>query len=105
MMPCVVVSKHIRDGKYDRMILPRPLVPISSESIGHLPGTVDQKVFRCLYMYDFRPFPNKIETVPLGYIRGSTWDNSWIIADEMQNSSPAQMKSVLTRLGQNSNLI
>jgi phosphate starvation-inducible PhoH-like protein len=45
-----------------------------------------------------------IEIAPLGYMRGRTFKNSWIIADEMQNSTVSQMKMLLTRLGENSRL-
>jgi phosphate starvation-inducible PhoH-like protein len=47
----------------------------------------------------------QIEIAPLGYMRGRTFKNAWIVADEMQNSTVAQMKMLLTRLGENSRLI
>jgi len=47
----------------------------------------------------------QIEIAPLGYMRGRTFKNSWIVADEMQNSTVSQMKMLLTRLGENSRLI
>ena len=47
---------------------------------------------------------NKIEIVPLGFMRGRTFKNSFIIADEMQNSSPTQMLMLLTRIGENSKM-
>jgi phosphate starvation-inducible PhoH-like protein len=46
-----------------------------------------------------------IEIAPLGYMRGRTFKNTWIVADEMQNSTISQMKMLLTRLGENSRLI
>jgi phosphate starvation-inducible PhoH-like protein len=46
-----------------------------------------------------------IEIAPLGYMRGRTFKNCWIVADEMQNSTLAQMKMLMTRLGENSRLI
>jgi hypothetical protein len=46
-----------------------------------------------------------IEIAPLGYMRGRTFKNCWIVADEMQNSSVSQMKMLLTRLGENSRLV
>ena len=46
-----------------------------------------------------------VEFVPLGHMRGKTWNNSIIIADEMQNSSVNQMKTLLTRVGENSMLV
>jgi len=47
----------------------------------------------------------KIEICPLAYMRGRTFDNAWIIGDEMQNSTPSQMKMLLTRIGEGSKMI
>jgi phosphate starvation-inducible PhoH-like protein len=47
----------------------------------------------------------KIEVCPLAYMRGRTFDDAWIIGDEMQNSTPSQMKMLLTRIGFNSKLV
>jgi phosphate starvation-inducible PhoH-like protein len=48
---------------------------------------------------------NSIETIPLGFMRGCTFKNAFIFADEMQNSSPLQMKMLLTRIGNNSKVV
>ena len=48
---------------------------------------------------------NKIEIAPLGFMRGRTFKNSFIIADEMQNSTPTQMLMLLTRIGENSKMV
>jgi phosphate starvation-inducible PhoH-like protein len=48
---------------------------------------------------------NTIEISPLAYMRGRTFKNSWIIADEMQNATPSQMKMLLTRLGEGSKMV
>lgn len=48
---------------------------------------------------------NVIEIAPLAYMRGRTFKNSWIIADEMQNATPSQMKMLLTRIGEGSKII
>ena len=47
----------------------------------------------------------KIEIVPIGFMRGRTFTDTYVIADEMQNSSPGQMKMILTRLGENSKIV
>ena len=52
------------------------------------------------YLYEQR-----IEVAPLAYMRGRTFDNAWIIGDEMQNSTPSQMKMLLTRIGEGSKMI
>jgi phosphate starvation-inducible PhoH-like protein len=49
--------------------------------------------------------PSAVEICPLAYMRGRTFDNCWIIADEMQNSTPGQMKMLLTRVGKNTKLV
>jgi phosphate starvation-inducible PhoH-like protein len=46
-----------------------------------------------------------MEIAPLGFMRGRTFKNTWIVADEMQNSTPSQMKMLLTRLGENSKMV
>ena len=51
-------------------------------------------------MYD-----RQIEICPLAYMRGRTFDNAWIIGDEMQNSTPSQMKMLLTRIGEDSKMV
>ena len=47
----------------------------------------------------------QIEICPLAYMRGRTFDNAWVIADEMQNSTPSQMKMLLTRIGEGSKMV
>ena len=95
-----------------RVLLTRPIVA-ADESIGYLPGDVDNKMEPWTKpMYDiFGKYLTKnqmdrhITIEPLGYMRGRTFSNSIIIADEMQNSTPNQMKMLLTRLGDNSKMI
>jgi phosphate starvation-inducible PhoH-like protein len=111
MLACNAARKRMDDpdDKLDRLILTRPLVTVNNESIGYLPGTVDAKMQPwvdtfSVYLDDSAM---RIDScfVPLGFIRGTTWDNSLIIADEMQNSTKQQMLTLLTRIGFNSKLI
>jgi phosphate starvation-inducible PhoH-like protein len=88
------------------------------EELGFLPGTLEEKMapwIRPIYdiLYNFIT-PKEvvammeekiIEIAPLGFMRGRTFKNSWIVADEMQNSTISQMKMLLTRLGENSRLV
>lgn len=104
-------------GKIDKLIFTRPSVTVD-EDLGYLPGTLEEKmapwirpIYDILYLF-ISPMEvtqlieNKlIEIAPLGYMRGRTFKNCWIIADEMQNSTPTQMKMLLTRLGENSKLV
>ncbi len=100
-----------KDHKVSRIILTRPAVE-AGERLGFLPGDLQEKVdpyLRPLYdaLWDvlgidaFRRFVDKglIEIAPLAYMRGRTLDDSFIILDEAQNTTPEQMKMFLTRLG------
>jgi phosphate starvation-inducible PhoH-like protein len=104
-------------GVYDKLIFTRPSVSVDEE-LGFLPGTMEEKMapwVRPIYdvLYQFVS-PREvqilmeekiIEIAPLGYMRGRTFKNAWIVADEMQNSTVSQMKMLLTRLGENSRLV
>lgn len=104
-------------GTYEKLIFTRPSVSVD-EDLGYLPGTLEEKMapwVRPIYdiLYQFIS-PKEvtslmeekiIEISPLGYMRGRTFKNCWIVADEMQNSTISQMKMLLTRLGENSRLI
>jgi phosphate starvation-inducible PhoH-like protein len=104
-------------GVYEKLIFTRPSVSVD-EDLGYLPGTLEEKMapwVRPIYdiLYQFitpkevtQLIEDKIiEISPLGYMRGRTFKNCWIVADEMQNSSISQMKMLLTRIGENSRLI
>lgn len=104
-------------GTYEKLIFTRPSVSVD-EDLGYLPGTLEEKmapwvrpIYDVLYNFVSPKEVNMmmeekiIEIAPLGYMRGRTFKNCWIVADEMQNSSVSQMKMLLTRLGENSRLI
>lgn len=101
----------------DRIVLTRPAVE-AGEKLGFLPGDLQHKVdpyLRPLYdslyeMMGFDAYQNylekgMIEVVPLAYMRGRTLDNSFIIMDEAQNTTPEQMKMFLTRIGFGSKVV
>jgi phosphate starvation-inducible PhoH-like protein len=104
-------------GNYEKLIFTRPSVSVD-EDLGYLPGTLEEKMapwIRPIYdiLYNFIT-PKEllvlieekiIEISPLGFMRGRTFKNCWIVADEMQNSTVSQMKMLLTRLGENSRLV
>ena len=110
--------RAFRDEQVSRIILTRPAVE-AGEKLGFLPGDLQDKVdpyLRPLYdaMFDMMgPAENfqrnmekgTIEVAPLAYMRGRTLDDSFIILDEAQNTTPEQMKMFLTRLGFNSKAI
>jgi phosphate starvation-inducible PhoH-like protein len=101
----------------NRIILTRPAVE-AGESLGYLPGTLSEKIdpyLRPLYdalhdMIDPETIPKlmaagTIEVAPLAYMRGRTLNDSFIILDEAQNTTPEQMKMFLTRLGFGSKIV
>ena len=106
-----------REKKVNRIILTRPAIE-AGEKLGFLPGDLQSKVdpyLRPLYdgLYDmigpeaFQRYMERgtIEVAPLAYMRGRTLDDSFIILDEAQNTTPEQMKMFLTRLGFNSKAV
>ena len=108
---------HFMTGQYEKLIFTRPSVSVD-EDLGYLPGTLEEKMapwVRPIYdiLYSFWS-PKEVqhfieekvfEIAPLGYMRGRTFKNTWIIADEMQNSTISQMKMLMTRLGTNSKIV
>ena len=100
----------LHNKQYENLILTKPLVTVENEEIGYLPGDVNDKILpysksMTNYLKKHACCQNKIEFIPLGFMRGLTLDNTIVLADEMQNSSPSQMKMLLTRLGKNSKII
>ena len=104
-------------GTVDRIILSRPAVE-AGERLGFLPGDLRDKIdpyLRPLYdaLYDMLPpeqvmkrlSNGEIEIAPLAFMRGRTLSNSFVIVDEAQNTTPVQMKMLLTRLGENSRMV
>ncbi|MGA7935723.1 MAG: PhoH family protein [Kovacikia sp.] len=116
-LAAVLAVQALLANQYERLILTRPAVE-AGERLGFLPGDLQQKVnpyLRPLYdaLYEFID-PEKIpglmergviEVAPIAYMRGRTLNNAFIILDEAQNTTPAQMKMVLTRLGFRSRMV
>jgi len=116
MLACQVAVKAFLDGNVDKIIVTRPAVS-ADEDLGFLPGTLEEKmapwtrpifdVFReYFYANEIEGMIKEgvIEISPLAYMRGRTFKDSFIIADEMQNATPNQMKMLLTRIGTNSKM-
>ena len=104
-------------GNYEKLIFTRPSVTVDEE-LGFLPGTLEEKmapwvrpIYDVLYTFvspkEVQELMEEkiIEIAPLGFMRGRTFKNAWIVADEMQNSTISQMKMLLTRLGENSRIV
>ena len=109
--------KAFREKKVNRIILTRPAVE-AGEKLGFLPGDLQQMVdpylrplydalFEMLGSENFQKYQERgnIEVAPLAYMRGRTLDDSFIILDEAQNTTPEQMKMFLTRLGFGSKIV
>ncbi|MEN9208945.1 MAG: PhoH family protein, partial [Thermostichus sp. DG02_2_bins_29] len=116
-LAAVMAIAALQNREYERLILTRPAVE-AGEKLGFLPGDLVEKVdpyLRPLYdaLFEFID-PAKlpqlmeqgvIEVAPLAYMRGRTLSNAFIILDEAQNTTPEQMKMVLTRLGFKSRMV
>ncbi|MFZ5951935.1 MAG: PhoH family protein [Candidatus Rifleibacteriota bacterium] len=109
--------KALKEKRVSRIVLSRPVVE-AGESLGYLPGDVKEKVdphFKPLYdsiqefigMGKFEQFLRQgiIEITPLAYMRGRTFNESFVILDEAQNTTLAQMRMILTRLGYGSKMV
>lgn len=117
MLAVQMAIKLLKEGVYSKIVITRPAVSVDEEH-GFLPGTLNQKmepwtrpIFDVFEEY-FHPKEiagmledGVIEISPLAYMRGRTFKNAFIIADEMQNATPSQMKMLLTRLGENSRMV
>lgn len=106
-------------GRFDTVLLTRPMVPAAYEDVGALPGDIYDK-FVMPYIGPVRPIldeclgkghvdmyikEGKITCLPLAFMRGSTYNNTCIILDEAQNCVPEQLKMILTRIGKDSKVI
>jgi len=117
MLGVQMAIKQLREGVIGKIVITRPAVSVDEEH-GFLPGTLNQKmepwtrplmdVLREYYraqditaMLD----DGNLEISPLAYMRGRTFKHSWIIADEMQNATPAQVKMLMTRIGTGSKIV
>jgi len=110
--------ERLLDGEFERMIVTRPVVP-ADEDIGYLPGTLNDKMMPWLHpitdaMRDAglsaadvdRLFERgTVEIAPLAFMRGRTFANSWIVADEAQNCTTNQLLMLMTRIGLGSKMV
>jgi phosphate starvation-inducible PhoH-like protein len=117
LFACNQAVAALRAGFIQKIILTRPIVPVE-EDIGFLPGTLINKMdpwTRPIFDILLEFYPQKdidsmlhngvLEISPLAYMRGRTFKRAFVIADEMQNSSPNQMLMLTTRIGEQSKLV
>lgn len=117
LFACINAMEELKKGNVQKIILTRPVVSVE-EDIGYLPGSLVAKmepwtkpIFDIFYEYysmkdiSYMISSGVIEISPLAFMRGRTFKKSFIIADEMQNSSPNQMLMLTTRIGDNSKMV
>lgn len=118
LFACVTAIEGLKRGDFQKIILTRPIVPVEEEELGFLPGTLVKKMdpwtrplmdifleFFTQQEIDFMINSGVIEISPLAYMRGRTFKRCFIIADEMQNSTPNQMLMLTTRIGNDSKMV
>jgi phosphate starvation-inducible PhoH-like protein len=118
LFACHAAVSALKSGNVDKIVITRPLISVDEEELGFLPGSITNKmdpwtrpIFDILgEFYSTNQIKSMVENriveiSPLAYMRGRTFKRSFIIADEMQNSSPNQMLMMLTRIGEDSKLV
>lgn len=112
----VLACEMLDNDEIDKIVLTRPA--IDTESFGALPGELEDKYepYLAPFMDIFKQrYPEgklkyllkskKIEAVPLAFMRGKTFDRTWVLLDEAQNTTASQMKMILTRIGDTAKII
>lgn len=118
LFACLAAMQQLKQGNINKIIITRPVVPVEEEELGFLPGNLIRKmdpwtrpIFDIfLEFYQQREIEamlhsGTIEVSPLAYMRGRTFKRAFLIADEMQNSTPNQMLMLTTRIGDHSKMV
>jgi phosphate starvation-inducible PhoH-like protein len=118
MIACKTALEQLKENQVKHIVITKPLVSVEGEDIGFLPGNIRSKmspwiesyldIFKEYYtMKQLEDMMKKdiIKLAPLAYCRGNTYTNSFVICDESQNTTPKQLKMLLTRLGENSKMV
>jgi len=118
LFACHAAVGALKSGSVDKIIITRPLISVDDEQLGFLPGSIVHKMdpwtrpifdilgeFYSVNQIRVMIENGVIEISPLAYMRGRTFKRCFVIADEMQNSSPNQMLMMLTRIGDESKLV
>jgi PhoH-like ATPase len=108
----------LNDKKYERIVMTRSIQPVGKE-LGFLPGDIDEKMdpwlapivdnfrqaFNDLTYFEMMRKKGQFEVAPLSYIRGRTFANTFFIVDEAQNLTVHELKTIVTRIGENSKIV
>lgn len=118
MLAVMMAIKLLKEGEITKIVISRPAVGVDGEKHGFLPGDLNQKmepwtkpIFDVIHEhYSVKETQAMleaqiIELAPIAYLRGRTFKNSYVIIDEAQNTTPSQMKMLLTRIGENSRMV
>ena len=118
MLACKTGLEQLVQKRVNQLVITKPLVSVEGEDLGFLPGNIRSKmspwiesyldIFKDYYtMKQLEDMMQKdvIKIAPLAYCRGNTYTNSFVICDESQNTTPKQMKMLLTRLGDDSRMV
>lgn len=117
LLASLFAVQELKSGRCKKLVITRPAVSVE-EQHGFLPGTLEQKMdpwvrpimdvfeeYWSLQTIEYMLAEKTIEIAPLAYMRGRTFKDAIILGDELQNSTPNQMKMLLTRIGENSKMI
>lgn len=110
---CARAAEELMASRISKIVLTRPVIEVG-QGMGFLPGELEEKYEPYLQpvrqvliermgkgAFEYALKMNRIEPVPLGFMRGMTFNDCWVILDEAQNVTPAEMKMFLTRIGEN----
>jgi phosphate starvation-inducible protein PhoH and related proteins len=113
-----LASEYILNKKVEKIIITRPVVEVGTRGLGFLPGSLNEKMqpwvvplleemnaYLSKETVNSMRASNTIELAPLEYMRGRTFDNSFMILDEAQNCTFEQIRMFLTRIGQDSKMV
>lgn len=106
MLACTEGVNQVRSKNFDRVVITRPTVGIADNDIGFLPGALDKKMAPWLRpMAEYISDKRIVQTVPIGYMRGYTIRDSFIVVDECQNLRTEALRMILSRIGEGSKLV
>lgn len=108
----------LQSGKYERIVVTRSIQPVGRD-LGYLPGDIKEKMapwmsplvdnfrhaFKDMSYFEMMVNKGQIEISPLSYIRGRTFSNAFVIVDEAQNATIHELKTIVTRVGENTKIV
>jgi PhoH-like ATPase len=114
----MVALEGLQEEIYERIVITRSIQPVGRD-IGYLPGNIDEKMspwlapifdnirhaFKDTSYFDIMMHKGKVEVAPLSFIRGRTFPDSFVLVDESQNASIHELKTIVTRVGENSKIV